>query len=149
VAGIVAVGLFFGRGPSAPGFDEGFYDDYLEDFGGTATVQTVDDPWLSRSGSSEPSPGRRFVAYEVTVENDGSDDFPVYVASSSFKLTDGDGFVYQPVYNGIEPGLPEGIQLEVGEKARGWIVFDIGEDADIASLSHFNSELELPITPER
>jgi hypothetical protein len=44
----------------------------------------------------------------------------------------------------MEPGLPEGIQLEDGEKANGWVLFEIDEDAEVESLRYFSAELPLP-----
>jgi hypothetical protein len=145
IAGIVAAGLVFGNGPSTPGFDVDDYDQYLEEMTGQVTVEGFEDPWVPSGEGVPAAAGRRYVAFEVTVENDGgSGDFPVYVSSSSFKLTDSDRFAYQPVYGRMEPGLPEGIQLEDGEKAHGWVLFEIDEDAEVESLSYFSAELPLP-----
>jgi Domain of unknown function (DUF4352) len=146
---IITLGVVFGGGTSSPGFDEGYYDDYLEDFAGKVSVENVEDPWEPPASSTPPPAGRRYIAVEVTVENENGGNFPVVVTSSQFKLTDSENFVYQPVYGQIEPGLPEGIQLAKGEKARGWIVFEVEEDSEIQSLSYYTTEIDLPAQVSR
>jgi hypothetical protein len=142
VIGIVALAvyLFAYSGTS----DTGVPDlGELPDLGGELTVNEWVDPWTSTTGDG-PAPGRRLVAIDVTIENDGSEDYPVFVDPTSFKLTDRDGFVYQPVDSRQAPALPASLQLSEGEKARGWIMFEIAAESEIESLTYWTNEVDPP-----
>jgi hypothetical protein len=132
--GTVGSGVFGGSSNSVP--DVGDYSQYL----GETTVEQVADPWVPDDGS-KPRDGYRFVALELLHENNTSGDVPVFVDAQLFTLTDKDRFVYAPVpTGGVQPQLPS-VQLDVGKKTRGWITFEIPENAQVASLNDFAQQV--------
>jgi hypothetical protein len=138
---IVAATSVLGAGGSGDGeyYDDGYYDEGPEVYDGAMTVNQVVDAWLPDDGRVHPADGSRFVAIDITVENDRSIDHVVYVTKSSFRMADSNDFVYLPVDSGASPALPDGLHLESGEKSRGWIVFEVPEDSDIKSLKYRDS----------
>jgi hypothetical protein len=124
----------------------GYYDDYLDEFqAGDVTVSEVVDPWAPEDGDG-PAGGRRLIAIELVVEADPGADYPYYASPYTFQVKDADDFVYGAVdYSGpqAQPALPD-VTLEPGEKARGWITFDVPEDAEIVSLKAGTDIVDLP-----
>lgn len=101
------------------------------------TLNEIMDPWVDTTEffSDEPAPGKRFVAFDVTLEN-VADSGTHFAFSGNFKLTDIDGFVANEgfVIN-LEPHL-FGADLGSGEKTRGWIVFEVNEGAALDILKY-------------
>ena len=124
-----------------------FYDDdYLEEFQtGEVTVLEVADPWTPEDGSDAPPDGRRFVAIELLIEVDASEELPHYVYSYDYQLKDAENFVYAPVGYGevqAQPTLPD-VDLEPGEKTQGWVTFEVAEDSDLVSLTAGTKVIDL------
>jgi Domain of unknown function (DUF4352) len=125
-----------------------FYDDYLQNYeeGGDVTVGEVVDPWTPEDGDSVPSGEARLIAIEVLVEADSSSDLGYYATPYEFQLKDEESFVYGPVtYDQpqAQPALPD-VSLQPGEKAQGWVTFEVPEDSDIRTLEVGTKEIELP-----
>jgi hypothetical protein len=142
ILGIVAIGMLGSRGPDA--------SDYLGDYpypdfeAPDITVERVVDPWTDETGEVTPAPGHRFVALELVVEGTSHDEVAYgYVDPYYFKLTDSEGFAYPAVYEGAKPIL-SGVDLEPGEKTRGWVTFQVAEGASIASVSYAGTDVPLP-----
>lgn len=110
------------------------------------TINDVLDPWLPQSETSEeepltPAEGTRFVAIDLTVENNGTADlyYPCYYPS----LVDSGNFVYQERYAVKEPALAAG-ELGSDQKTRGWVTFEVDENASLATLSCSTTTEEAP-----
>ena len=146
ILGVVAIGAI---GGAYSGNDGSNIDDYLDgypypDFAAPkVTVEQVVDPW---TGDVEriPSPGHHYVAIEVVVEGTEEDELGYgYTEAYYFKLTDTEDFAYPAVYEGAKPMLA-GVDLDPGEKTRGWITFEVADGSDIATLSYFGEDIPLP-----
>jgi hypothetical protein len=145
---IGAAGSMIGGAESNDPYDiaDDYVDDYLEEYEGSVTAHQVIDPWIPEDPENAPPPGRRFIAVEVTVENDTGGEIPVYASSGQFQLKDREQFVEDAVvYSGprAEPELPE-VTLGEGEKARGWVTFEVDENADIETMSYWTQDVPLP-----
>ncbi len=143
---IVIVASLAGGGTSSSGVPDD-YEQYLNEFEGLqgqATANELLDPWKAASADEQPSPGHRYVAIEVTIENNTNDAVPVYVSHSLFKLTDSENFAYSPTPSRAKPQLPEGLELAPGQKTRGWVTFEVDESSQIESLEYWSTEVELP-----
>jgi hypothetical protein len=81
----------------------------------------------------QPSTGQRLVAVDVVVGNVSGD--PLSVNLLSAVLIDQDGFTYQPELGGRDGQLPT-LDAFPGERARGWIAFEIPEGAVVTSLRY-------------
>jgi hypothetical protein len=137
---ILAIGYI--GSPGGSGSDEYGYGDY-SDWSHDVKVEQVEDPWVPRDGDLEASPGYRLVAIDVVVEAsaDNSDAYPT--GSYDFKLTDDEEFAYGPLDSGAKPLFPETVSLEAGEKARGWVTFEVAEDNGLESLSSYDEVVPL------
>jgi len=133
------------RGTSNSGAPEDYLDEYgYEPFQGAVTVNELVDPWQPEAGTDAASPGHRFIAIEVTIENPADADDSHYVTSFDFKLTDSENFAYEATFSGAEPLLPEDLELAPGEKARGWVTFEINEENAVESLEYLSGDIALP-----
>ncbi len=144
--GLLVVGgslLSGGLSSNSPNDNE-FFDDQFSEFEGVVTVNKLVDPWLPEASGELPSPGRRFVALDVTVENPGDGDVPVYAGSYGFKLTDSGNFAYSATVSQAKPVLQEELELAPGERTRGWIMFEVDEGNTIESLIYWSAEVALP-----
>lgn len=122
-----------------------YWDDFpYEDFYGAVTVTEVADPWVPEDTEDAPPVGSRFVAIYVTVENSSSGDYPVHVSTYGFKIADREKFVYQAVDAGPRPALPTAVSIDKGERARGWVTFEVAEDSVIESITYFDTNISLP-----
>ncbi len=148
---ILAIGYIGSRGGSGA---DGGYDDYYDEegysesalarFAEGVTVDRVEDPWTSNDAEVSAPTGRRFVAFEITIEGPEDTEAGWYVSPMSFKLSDSEGFAYAPTKDiGAEPLLTT-IDLDPGEKTRGWLTFDVDEGSDVRSLSYFSIDLKIP-----
>jgi len=97
------------------------------------TLNEVADPWVSDSMFARPASGRRFVAFDVTIEQVGGS----HLASQfKFQLTDAEGFAYDPeLFSGPEPDL-RSIDLGKGQKTRGWVTFEVSEGTPLKLLKY-------------
>lgn len=123
-----------------------YYDDIWDDYDGSVTVSQWLDPWEPGSGDEPAREGNRLIAAEITIEND-TDDFPVYVYGSSFKITDSDGFVSPSTTSRLPPVIPEDLVLNPGEKTRGWVMFEVAEGSVIKRLQYWMTEVPIPDQP--
>jgi hypothetical protein len=95
--------------------------------GGTVTIVSVDLNFVSTNEFAQPKAGNRFVVVEVLYENSGSDK--ITYNPFDWKLSDTSGFSYDQSYvGGREPSLHSG-DLQPGEKARGFITFEVPQSA--------------------
>ena len=121
-----------------------YVDEELAHYEANVTVDQFVDPWQPASPDQGPAAGRRFVALEVTVEYPGDRDFMHYVNIAAFKLIDREDFAYGATESLVEPALSEGLELAPGEKTRGWVMFEIGEETGIKSVGYGGTEVALP-----
>jgi len=136
IAVIVAIGTV-GSG-SLSGSDDKEIGDYRFDVDATRAV----DPWTGDESSA--AAGRRFVAVEITLRNAADAGGPFWVEMYEFKLTDSEDFAYSPVDYGARPQFPE-VTLQPGEKARGWITFEVAADNRVKSLTYWDgTDVPLP-----
>jgi hypothetical protein len=146
ILGVVAIGAIGGAYSGNDGSD---IDDYLDGYPypefapPDITVEQIVDPWTGDS-DRDASPGHHYVAIEVVVEGTEDDEIDYgYTDAYYFKLTDSEGFAYPAIYEGAKPMLA-GVDLEPGEKTRGWLTFEVADGNDVASLSYFNEAIPLP-----
>lgn len=96
------------------------------------TLNETVDPWVSENMFIQPDPGRRFVAFDVTIEQVGGS----HLASEfNFQLTDVEGFAYDTAFLGAEPPL-QMIDLGKGQKTRGWVTFEVNEGTPLKLLKY-------------
>jgi hypothetical protein len=87
------------------------------------TVLKVDD---SVAGVFEADPGFKYVAVEVVFEAIGEIEYNALV---DFEIRDNDGYTYSyAIWGGKDPSLGSGT-IRPGQKARGWVSFEVAEDA--------------------
>lgn len=140
--GLASDGLGISSSQGDSYYDE--YDDYIEEFmDADISVSSYVDPWTSDDGELKAAPGQRFVAIEILIENMSDSEIPYYASPWSFKLTDTDGFAYVALETGARPVVPA-VSLAHGEKVRGWLTFEVDEDAEIATFSDSWSTIDLP-----
>lgn len=141
---IVAATSVLDLGASTDDYDD-YYDDEYYEYGGIVTINQVLDPWMPDDPEVTTDEGTRFVAVDVTIENDRTGDASeVYILSFYFRATDEDRFVYQASEETKKtPALPDGLFLSSGEKTRGWLVFQVAEDAVIESLTYYDEVVPL------
>jgi hypothetical protein len=146
VVALIGTGGSLLAGGGADDISDFYDDDYLQEFqNGDVTVLEVVDPWVPEEAADAPAEGRRFVAVEVLVEVDASEELPHYVYSYDYQLKDTEDFVYAPVGYGetrAEPPLPD-VDLEPGEKTQGWVTFEVDEDSDLVSLTTGTKVIDL------
>jgi hypothetical protein len=127
-------------------YDE-YYDEYVDGLIGDVTTVTVLDPWIpATAGDVQPPEGRRFIAIEFTISAPDDSVAPAYASPAMFKLVDDEGFVYPPLDSGKQPQL-KAVSLENGEKTRGWVTFEVNEDAVVDTLHFFNTDVPLGDQP--
>jgi hypothetical protein len=71
----------------------------------------------------------------VEVELEGSADKDVPVNPFYAKITDGDGYSYTSTFGGCTPDL-KSVRINKGEKARGWITFEVPDKAKGLKLTY-------------
>lgn len=104
------------------------------------TLHEIRDPFVSNNPFAQAPQGKRFVAFDVTVERTRSPGH--YASCGSFKLVDQGGFVSD--FSGgalgavMADNLPvlSGAQIGEGEKVRGWCGFEMGAGARLAVLKY-------------
>ena len=108
------------------------------------TLNNTVDPWVSPSefARDAPDPGKRFVAFDVTVEyvKEGGTHLAY---DAHFRLTDAAAFAYDATFLfDLEPAL-ECVDLAGGEKTRGWIGFEVNEAAQL-DLLKYDPDIYIP-----
>ncbi len=86
---------------------------------------------------SGPKKGNLWLGVEVTVESMTDKQFMPY--SSQFKIADGEGTVTSPGYamtKECDPNFSVSAALNKGEKAKGWLVFEVPEKSSGLKLSY-------------
>ncbi len=79
----------------------------------------------SKSYYMKPKKGNIWLGAEVTVES--TSDKAFFANTSQMKITDSEGIAHNPTYQSTkdcDPRFP-GIQLAKGEKAKGWVIFEL------------------------
>lgn len=85
------------------------------------------DPAVEPGEFLKPDKGNKWVAVLVEIEGinpEGATYNPFY-----FSIKDGNGFEYNFSAFGKEPSLQSGNDLAPGKKVRGWVTFEVPEDA--------------------
>ena len=144
---VIGTSLVSGDNPLSSGSGPDQYDEFLDEqlaqYEGVAAVERVVDPWTLEGPEYQPAAGYRFVALEVTIENPSDRSDTIWAEAAGFKLTDSENFAYAPSPAGLQPQLPE-VELEPGEKASGWVVFEVDDDNSLKSLSYWTADIPLP-----
>ena len=107
----------------------------------TFVVHGMQDPYVGEPTTlPEPAQGIRYVAVDVEVVNDSEQ--PLSFADDAVYLRDDAGFSYRSgIVAGREPAL-SGRTLPAGERARGWVWFEVPEDATLTDI------VLIPAAPE-
>ena len=106
--------------------------DVIEQYGYSLSATAVEDP-TTPGMFYEAREGHKLVAVEIVVGNVSGETLnvnPLYTT-----LLDSNGFVYQPELAGRDDQLAT-VDLNVGEKAKGWVAFEIPEGAAPASVKY-------------
>lgn len=142
IVGLVVVGSVGGAfsGSDGPG---DAYDYPYEDWDYDVSVNEVVDPWVPPASRGEPSRGHRFVAIDVTVGTTASNDSPYWTGQYDFKLTDAENFAYEAAGDGESPQFPDEVTLEPGERARGWVTFEVADGNGLKSLTSYDTVIPL------
>ncbi len=85
---------------------------------------------------SKPKKGNMWIGVELLVES--SSDKPFFANPGNAKITDGEGIAYNPSYRSTKDCDPtlKGTRLAKGEKAKGWVVFEIPKKSSGLKLSY-------------
>lgn len=104
-------------------------------------VHGMQDPYVGTvANPGEPAPGMRFVGFDVEVVN--ASDQPLSFADNAVVLRDDENFSYHSgTVVGREPAL-SGRPIPVGQRARGWVWFEVPEGATLTEI------LLVPAAPE-
>ena len=94
---------------------------------------TVEDPATPASGI-EVEAGSRLLAVQVELENVSSDD-PMTVDVVNAVVTDDKGIDY-PATAGARDGEIKSSDLKKGERANGWMAFQVPKDAKLKSITY-------------
>jgi hypothetical protein len=107
----------------------------------TFVVHGMQDPYAGElTTPPEPAPGMRYVGFDVEVVNES--DQPLSFAGTGVYLRDEEGFSYRSgTVGGREPAL-SGRTMPAGERARGWVWFEVPEGATLTEI------LLVPAAPE-
>jgi len=109
-----------------------YLGDIVEQYGYLLSAITVEDP-TTPGMFYESESGKKLVAVEIIVGNVSGEALSVNPLNAT--LLDSEGFTYQPELAGRE-GQIVTVDLGPGEKARGWIAFEVSEGATIASIKY-------------
>jgi hypothetical protein len=103
------------------------------DSGYSLKIAAVEDPAQAAAGY-EAKPDTRLIAVQVGLENVESDD-SMTVDISNAVVTDDNGIDYVSVAGGRDGEL-QATELKKGERAEGWIAFQVPADAKLKSLTY-------------
>jgi hypothetical protein len=123
---------------------EQYIDEELAAVQPEVTATRLVDPFSPESDDRQPGPGRRFVALEVTIEYPEDRPYSHYVSSTQFKIVDADDYASGSIESLATPPIAEGLELAPGQRTRGWVMFEIEEDAQIQSVMYSTVEVALP-----
>ncbi len=101
------------------------------------TLNEIADPWVSSSdfAPDEPGPGKRFVAFDVTMHRT-KESGTHFACWTEFSLTDTEGFLYEyEILFDLEPPL-DCVNLGGDQKTRGWIGFEVDEGTPLDVLKY-------------
>lgn len=104
--------------------------DVVEQFGYSLSAVSVEDP-TTPGILYKPRQGYKLVAVEIVLGNVSAEKLNVNPLYST--LLDSEGYLYAPELGGRSGQLDAG-ELAAGEKAKGWVAFEIPESATPASL---------------
>lgn len=104
--------------------------DLIESEGYSLVAETVEDP-ASPGMLYTPTEGAKLVAIQIVVGNVSGE--VVTVNSLNATLVDTDGYLYTAELGGRDEQI-DLIDLNPGERARGWVSFEIPEDATPESI---------------
>ncbi|MFH1085477.1 MAG: DUF4352 domain-containing protein, partial [Chloroflexota bacterium] len=100
--------------------------------GCSLSASVVEDP--AKPGILyKPKEGTKLIAVEITIANDANevlDVNPLYAT-----LVDAQGFVYRLELAGRD-GQLQTVKLSKGEKAKGWVAFEVPKTAAVHSLKY-------------
>lgn len=106
--------------------------DVVEQDGYSLTAVTIEDP--AKPGVIfRPEIGKRLLAVEVIVGNVSGAKITVNPLNAT--LVDGDGFLYRPTLGGRDDQI-ELVELNMGEKVKGWISFQIPPEAKLEGIKY-------------
>jgi len=132
------------------GDDDGYAGGYSDSYSGVEagwdydlTVGEIVDPWMPAEGDAAPAAGFRFVAIEVTIATSRENERSYPTGTYDFKLSDDEQFAYGPLTTGAEPMFPEDVELEPGERVRGWVTFEVAELRRLESLTSYEETVSL------
>lgn len=91
------------------------------------TLHTVEDPYVSSNQFDRPSEGNRFVAVELTVTNTSDEQQPLSTLLGA-EVTDSLSRPWDVALAGLDLPQLDGM-VPAGESRRGWIVFEVPNDA--------------------
>ncbi len=122
---------------SPPDDESGDSDDYaVGETGHTGdfdvTLHAVEDPLQPANEFDQPTPGNRLVGVEVTLTNTG-DDPQTFSSLLAAELTDSLSRPWTVALAGLDRPQVDG-DVPPGESRRGWMTFDVAEDADALRL---------------
>ncbi|MDH7489935.1 MAG: DUF4352 domain-containing protein, partial [Anaerolineae bacterium] len=106
--------------------------DVFEQYGYSLSATAVEDP-TTPGMFYKAKAGYKLVAVEIVVGNVSGETLgvnPLYAT-----LVDSNGFVYQPELAGRDGQLAT-VDLNAGEKVKGWVAFEVPEDATLASIKY-------------
>jgi len=88
------------------------------------TVNKIENPYREKNEFSQPEEGNKFIAVEVSYQNNTTDKTISY-NTLDWKLFDGEGYNYESSWSATKkPDLSSG-DINPGSKVRGWITFEI------------------------
>ena len=132
--------------PTATGIPELYLGDVVEQHGYSLVALTVDNPGtVGEYSSYEATPGTKLVCVDFAVGNIDagpskySGDYHTVNATYNTFLVDVEGFKYGGE-SGSCAGQMELVDLSPGEKVRGWVGFEIPENALPAHIEYEFSE---------
>jgi len=106
--------------------------DVFEQYGYSLSATSIEDP-TTPGMFYEAKEGYRLVAVEIVIGNVSGEVLSVNPLNAT--LVDSNGFVYQPELAGRDEQIAT-VDLNVGEKAKGWVAFSIPEDATPTSVKY-------------
>lgn len=118
--------------PAAPAATEAFLGDVIEANGISLAALSVQDP-APAGMLYKAKDGKKLVAVEVIVGNLSDDKINVNPLNAS--LIDEGGFAYQTELAGVDDQIAS-LFLDKGERARGWIAFEVPADAKPAGIKY-------------
>jgi hypothetical protein len=118
--------------PTQTPVPEYYLGDAVESYGYALTAVSVLDP-ATPAEYHTPADGNKVVAVEVIISNISGDMLSVAFLNAT--LVDSEGFTYQAELSGVESEIST-IDLNVGEKVRGYVAFQVPENAIPASLKY-------------